>query len=375
MGWAPVVHEMVPVDHASVQSSRLVVGVTVVLPLLLALACGAMYWRAARRARLAAASYGGDHPLAPGEVVLRGRVAYARGESTAVRVEIEQRGSERRGKKTWQQSWVEASRQITVRPFYLEADPGLRIRVEPADDVCLVDDLDATFLRARDRRTRMGELGSGEVIYARGTLVAATDPEQPANHRGGTAGALVLRRPAGGRMLLSSRPLSEPFERRARSLRRWLVAYLVVFGMSLHLNLSYFTIALVGERAVGTVTAKDHGVSGSAKSTFRWWRITIATPAGWAFPAYLDRSDWAAVDRGDHIAIIYIPTSPGAYTDLPDLTGARVGTGPAQYVAVGVGVVAVSLCMLMLQIVWWRQGRPWYEGKLEETDPGRLREA
>lgn len=75
------------------------------------------------------------------------------------------------------------------------------------------------------------------------------------------------------------------------------------------------------------------------------------------------RSPRSSPDACDH---------PTSYTDLPDITGARVGDGPTQYLAVGIAVSALCAAMLALQLLWWRQGRPWYEAKLEESGSGRL---
>lgn len=360
------VHEIVPVDHASVEASRVIVGTSLVTPLLLALACFLLARSASRRARVARASHQPSKTIALGEAVLRGRVALARDEPTAVRIEIEQRGSEARRKTGWEQTWKEERRKTTARPFYLEEERGMRIRIEPPDDVRMVDDLDATIALGPNLRRRVGELAPGETIYARGDLVDATDPEMPRSK------AIVLRRPRHGHMLLSTAPLSQPFERRARSYRRWLVAYLIGVVPFLFLNLPYATIAVMGQRAVGTVTAKDRGTNRAGKNTFSWYRLNVLTPADWAFAAYVAPSVWKGVAEGDRVAILYVPSSPGAYSDPFDLTGARLGAGPSQYHAVGIAALGLFAAMLALQVAFARQSRPWYEAKLVETADGRV---
>ena len=370
----PEVHHVVPIDHPSVAGSQLVVLATWVVPLLLAGGCAIFWWRARRRARIVETSYDPDRALEAGETVVAGSVRFARGESVAVRVEIDQDGTEQQEKKGWSQQWRERSRHVTACPFYVEDGRGRRIRVEPDDDVSLVDDLDGTESRGRGRRTRSAELVDGEAIYACGELVRSEDPEQPATHRGGGTSTLVLRAPARGRLLVSSKPLGEGFHRRASSWRAWLIAYLVVWGFFQLLNVPFYASALFAEQAVAVVSSKSHGVTKKGKSSFPFFKLVIATPAGWSFDAYLAEDDWHAVHEGDRIAIRYLPDHPGSYTDLPDITGARVGDGPTQYLAVGIAVSALCTFMLALQLLWSRQGRPWYEAKLEESASGRLPE-
>src|SRR6185369_6868987 len=123
-----------------------------------------------------------------------GHVALAEGAARAVRVEVEQAGTESESSGVWSHEWTEVSRRVFVEPFYVVDAAGRRTRVEPRDDVLLVDSMNGKILVNLTRRIRTAELTPGEEVWASGELTAALDPEGATSGYRDAAG-LVLRAP------------------------------------------------------------------------------------------------------------------------------------------------------------------------------------
>lgn len=359
-------HEIIPEGHASVAGSRdMVVMTCAVLPSCLMFLCLFLASIAQRRARIAGAAYLRDAPLQPGRAVLFGAVELARHEPFAVRAEIEQRGTESKGKNGWTHAWTERSRTVTARPFYIAEQRGARIRVEPPDNVQLVDEMDRTEVHSRTERTKQAELGPGEEIYAIGELVNASDPEQPSGYRMKEGTALVLRQPQRGRMLLSSKPLSERFTRLEGFHRKWLYGFAGVAVFFQVVNVGFYWRALMGEHTLGSVVSKRHYVTRSKSSTHDHWEVTVEKPKGGRIVEDLRREDYDRLEQGSLVPIVY--TEKG-------MNLSQVGPAATQHVAVGIMACVVFFGMLVAYGIHRRSIRPWYERKLVEHGSGRLPE-
>ena len=187
-----------------------------------------------RMAAAADASFQPDKPYAPGPIVLHGRVEKSEGGRHAVRVEVTQEGSESENSGVWSHTWTETSRRVFVEPFYVVDAAGRRTRVEPRDDVLLVDTMNHKAPGKRTLRICSAELTPGEEVWASGELTSAPDPEGTTGGYRGGAG-LVLRAPPGQRMLLSSEPLAARFEAKAPFHTRWslFLGFMAVLSFSL----------------------------------------------------------------------------------------------------------------------------------------------
>jgi hypothetical protein len=222
----------------------------------------------ARRAERGARRLSAGRDLAPGEVVLKGVVEYARGESLAVRVEIEQVGSEEETRNedsdsgivtvSYAHDWTESHRKMQVRPFYLRLGEGQRVRIEPPPNVRLNDRLDGMKVVAQSKRIRIAELSPGERIYAIGTLSRGMDTEgSPAAannvYRGVAIGEGWILRPTRKEMLLSSLPLGFGYRARAMTFLMFLVGALLVTPINGCMHAGYGSRLLMGEAQVGHV--------------------------------------------------------------------------------------------------------------------------
>jgi len=176
--------ELHPVDHLEASSSALLAPMVLGSWLTLLGVAVVLHLRYRRRAAKAEAAFDPDAPLDPGEAIVLGTVEHARGEETAVRVEITQDGTESESSGSWSHSWSERERRLQVRPFYLRHGSGRRIRVEPPGRVLLVDDMDGCIRVNLAERIRVAELTPGEKVFAHGVLTATPDPEPSAAPQG-----------------------------------------------------------------------------------------------------------------------------------------------------------------------------------------------
>ena len=141
----------------------------------------------------------------PGRVV-RGKVEPLGSEETAASVTVVQEACNITVKQARSHEWEEVSRECAAVPFALVRDDGQRVRVEPGEDLLLVDVLTTEVPDPTSkRRVRRAEASRGEVFCAYGELHKHAGPEGGAYR--GNAEPWVLRPPRGtGRMLLTSAP-------------------------------------------------------------------------------------------------------------------------------------------------------------------------
>ncbi len=110
----------------------------------------------------------GPMPLAPGPTLLQGTVETENG-APAVRIEIDQIGTERKNKNSWSHEWKEQHRHVMTRPFRLRLPNDEIVMVMPEDKVRLVDDL-TTEKFDGNRRMRIAQLTHKEVVWISGFL-------------------------------------------------------------------------------------------------------------------------------------------------------------------------------------------------------------
>lgn len=341
--------------------------VTVLLLALVFLAPGWLLVRqllGARRARSLARAAGAqardaEQPLAPGPKVIHGRVELASGEATAVRVEIDQKGTESEGSGGWSFKWAEIRRRWTLRPFYVRLDDGKRVRIEPGDKAFLVDALDGVIVKNEFLRTRHAELTPGEEVFAAGWLKSGDDPEATAlDYRGRSGQGWVMVPPPGGELLLSSEPLQARYARAARAhllaasvaAAAIVVQSIVAWGTLLRLFTARNVVATVLDRRVERGDESDsYAVLVRVDDTPFW---VDATPAS-----------YQGASAGASTRLTYVPSSPAQSQLGHDASGSIV-----------VPVIGVFMLLPLLFGVWLtvERSKRWFEKELEDVGSGRL---
>jgi hypothetical protein len=353
-----------PGDATGIESQNLGtslpwLALTVLVHFVLPLALALLAWSRSRAARyqeqLAEAQWVPEIPLREGDAVLHGPVDYAREATAALRVEIRQEGTETKNKNKWSHAWSEAARTVVASPFYVGDVRGTRVRVEPDDRTMLVDATDRTVDVGPTTRIRIAELSRDEKVYVVGELHPAPDPEAAGGYREvGTA--LVLRPPRRGRMLVSTEPLGQRFQRMAeREMRaaRWFVLAIAALGM---IDAPFYGRLFGGIHETGTI-AVTHIISGKGAHC----RLTVDTNEEWTFTDDVAYRWCRVVGRGARVPFIRIR---GTHSFV------QVGTEPGVSAMASIfGAVAIGL----MALIYRGRTRPWYEDRLVERGTGRLR--
>lgn len=326
-------------------------------------------WRHQRhRAQQAKDAFSGAPMIQAGEGVVRGTVALATGSDHAVRIEVDQEGSENESSGGWSHSWTEVDRRIMVKPFYLEHASGERIRVEPTSEAHLMDDLDGVILVDLAKRKRFAELIPGEKVVATGHLSRSHDPEADGGgYRGGGQG-WVLTPPKLGPMLLSTQPLDAPFRRRARNYAIMAILVTVVTLVGQLLLLPYHqrvwsaeTItAMVVSRNITTSTDDDGDVT-------RHYHVTISNVEP---PLRLHQEVERVVFNGlvewSQVPVLFVASRPES---------SQIGHVPR---ANGYAALGLALVLTLIQFFFFARAETsaaWYDQeKVVDSGSGRLPE-
>ncbi|WP_438003457.1 hypothetical protein WME89_31810 [Sorangium sp. So ce321] len=328
------------------------------------LALAAIALRRSRRERRAAAqaeaSFRPDVQLEPGEAVVMGTVEREQGADVAVRVEVEQEGTEAESSGVWSHEWTETNRKVRVHPFYLRHASGARIRVEPDEDVMLVDALDGMILVDRTKRVRVAELVPGEEVFAVGELRRAPDPEAPTEGYRGRAQGYLLVPPSYGRpMLLSSEPLGQRFARRAAFHLRWAVAVAVAALAFNAVFAPFHARRWLGETVTVGVTQLREDDADDENTHFE---VSMRAADGAALSDEVSHSDFVRLRGVERLKARYVPSWRSASTVGPDVT-----VHSAAFVALPLfGALALAYVLRA------HSTRPWYEQKLVEQGSGKL---
>ncbi|AUX44375.1 hypothetical protein SOCE26_058390 [Sorangium cellulosum] len=315
--------------------------------------------RQRRAAARAEASFKGDAALAPGEAVVVGTVELAQGADVAVRVEIEQHGTESESSGVWSHLWSETGRRVRVHPFYLRHASGVLVRVEPGEDVALVDALDGMIRVDPTRRVRVAEIMPGEKVFALGELRRAPDPEAPAQGYRERSLGYVLVPPRGRGMLVSSEPLGERFARRAAFHRRWAVAAVVASLAFNAVFAGFHARRWLGETVDVHVTQLREDDSDDDHPRFE---VTMRAADGVVFSDEVPHATFGQLRGVERLTARYVPSWPSASAVGPDATAHSVA-----YVALPLlGAIALAYAIRA------HATKPWYEKKLLEQGSGRL---
>lgn len=326
-----------------------VLGFAGALPLAMALVALTLTLAKRARARRADADSVASTPLEPGDAVLHGTVELAPGHSEAVRVEVEQTGFE--GKDT--HSWREHERRTSAQPFYLNDVRGERVRVEPGDDVQLVDELSGVRRVDALTRVRSAALEPGEPVYAVGQLVHGNDPD--AAYRGGQR-ALVLRPPRNAPMLLSTEPLGEQLRRDGRLHRGFALAFAVVLvGLQLACA-PFYARLLLSESATGQVTALRHHTTSANRNTVDHYEVTVRLPGGGELVQDADIDGWGTLAEGASV-----PVRDAGFT-------AQLGDGPTVHGFLLVAAIVLCGLVSLSYLAGVKLSKPWWKQKVDDLN-------
>ncbi len=357
--------DIAPLGYAPAWLSVLVtygLGVAGYLAIFVFAVQGALRW--SRRAKLSDASVDPTRPLAPGEAIVVGVVEPWPDASPAVRVEIEQEGSEQESSGSWTHVWAEKNRRMNVRPFYLRRASGERVLVEPTREALLLDALDGLIHLSRSRRIRTAELTPGETVIATGVLGRAARVGAPGEGGGYRDGALgwVLKPSARERMVLSTEPLGARFLNRARrGAVRALVTALVFCGVHTVL-LGYHLRVFRGVTVVGTLVEHRHYTRVDSEGDTTHHYVVSAELAGAGLvTAGLTRAGFARTSLGTRVAVRAVPSAMWVST-----LGVRPRADAWLLALVGGGALLILLLPRVLVPARWD------EEKVSEGGPGRL---
>lgn len=327
------------------------------------------------RARRRSAAYDRDEsaalraPLAAGDCVLHGKVAYARGKNEAMRMEFVQEGSESESSGSWSHQWKEIARKLTVQPFYVVRPDGSRVRVEPPPDQSrLFDDLESKILVRSELDTnlkvsgpvrgRFATLVPDETIWVTGRLVRGVDPEAGASdgvsayRTSGRGDSWVLT--GAPTLLVSSVSLAKHFAERARRHFRDGIIYAVVLVAPLVMLHRYVDRA-GGETVTATVQKVREVQNDDGQTT-----------------------GYVAVVR--HADRILETESLDAAPEVGSAIAMRIGqhsynTGPVARYSVGEQVTAFVILMVCIILRWIlfhysAVALPWYRSEKITVDEG-----
>lgn len=310
--------------------------------------------------------------------VVRGRVAPADGErGSPVRIEIRQAAKNHTNKNSKWHTWEELPpRAIVARAFLLERDGEEPVRVEPGQDVFLIDDLTTVPHTSRaTRRSRVSELSIGEEVSAYGTLRLAPSASGSAQsaYRGGSMG-WVLVPPRGERMVLAAKSLEKRYEPRAAFLLRWGLVGAVAWMLASFVVVAPFIAATAfGRREVSRIVDTSTWITKSKNSTTTHRAIRIETDDGYTFQDEVDRESYEfykAAHEAD--ASARIPTVHAFRWSWASYLGVPSVNIPGTLLELVFGGLA-----FLLAVPAYQKRRAWYDqyALSEEGSTGHLSDA
>lgn len=331
--------------------------------------------REIRRARSAAkaAERANDRstPLFDGARFVAGTVELAQGERLAIRVTVIQDGTEHSTKNGKYHVWKERDRTTKARPFYLRHESGARIRVEPPEDVLLVDALDQKEWLDRHERRLRAELLPGEHAIVEGILRREHDPEEGGAHVGYRQAASqgwVLKPGRHGRMHVSTEDLSRRHVLRARAFK-FALAWMVFAALIAQAPLApYRARVFLGKNVIADYSGKSSYQTRTSKGGVQTHYIAkVWYGAAGGEREYLD----AEIDVGDYRDL---PSSPGKMwvRHVPEWeTATALGAGSSVHFW---GWFLAVCCTFggIAKLVMTHRYRRWYEGNVEQKGQGEL---
>jgi hypothetical protein len=258
-----------------------------------------------------------EHPtLSLGHAVLSGTVETDDPKVPAVTVEVDQAAREYAVKGGQRHEWKETARRVSAKPFWLVLDSGERVRVEPPDDVFLIDSLEEKSRESRMFRTYAAQLEQGE----RATVTGILRREQSTGATSATAGyrdqgtAFVLRGVRGERMLISTEPLPERHRRWARfyAVTTAIVGAIFLFA---HLVLwaPFHALNVRGVDADAVVKDRSTWVVKGKSTTTHYKIFAHSTTYNVDLADETTAAAYNSAVKGQPVPFLIVPTSPATF--------------------------------------------------------------
>jgi hypothetical protein len=296
--------------------------------------------------------------LDEGDTILRGRAEVDDADG-AVRVMVEQEGSEAESSGSWTVTWTEKRRHVTVAPFYVVHASGERVRVEPGNETHLAADLVATERIDRSLRRRIARIAEGQEVWITGELAKGRDPHAAGGYRG--ASGWVMRPSRDGTMRVSTELPEAALLRERKRARFWTVVFALLFVAMMGSHLEYHALLFSGRQVLATVADKrvmsnDDSESyelrfragGGASTIEDTLLVSSATFDAWAppnpFPAFAAFGPLPCIEPGDAPRALASPT-----------------------------LVALGVWLVLAITAANPRRRQWHEGaRVDESESGRL---
>jgi hypothetical protein len=359
-------------------ASAVTVSITGVLGLLVMLVVSIGERRQAlvrAKAAMAAEKRAEQGSLTPGYAVVHGEVETVDG-GPAVQVTIRQSGREYRTKGGLRHIWTEFGRESIARPFTLRTSSGERVKVEPGNEVLLVDWLGVAYPHAtaagtspasgRPERVRRAEIMPKDEVYACGRL---SGPSAAVAYRTADEGFVLSPWSQGPfrkseRMLISSERLEERHVRRAKLHGIWtcLVAVALVFANGICFG-HYWMKALWGRPVVASATSvRTYTTSGkhgpvrhyavNATASLDGEEIALTSPINLA--SYTATKAELGAGHSVPVPFVIIPKDPSIN---------NIGSRPALWMMSALPGWTLFAGLLLGYALHTRHARPWYERK------------
>ena len=362
--------------------------VMVVLTVLSGALAWAIYaWRTQRRAaaQALASVISGTLP-ARGAVVLHGTVETEEPSRPAITVTLWEYGTEAKGKHSWSHTWTERRRETKVEPFYLALENATIVRVEPDDDVLLIDKLDSKT--PGNPRTRRAELTHGEKAYVSGVIGrgfharvdsrrtaesadAAMPGAQGSAYRGGPSEGLVLRASRRDRMLVSTETLERRYVRQANAHRLFvgILAVALVFASTVGFGATFVTAAF-GKHVDAEIVTASHWTTQSKNKVSHHYtvtaRYTTATGEVVTLDEHVNEDLYRAWESKRLASVPFVVAF-----DEPRYRS--LGSRATIHVAHAIAAAAVTLALLLFYRATLRGALEWYDKpRVVTTGDGRL---
>lgn len=289
--------------------------------------------------------------LDEGDTVLNGLVEYAPDQEHAIRVTLQQEGSESESSGSWTTNWTERGKRVTtVAPFVVVHQSGERVRVEPGADARLENDVIAITQRTElNLRKRIAEIVKGDDVWVTGILRKEADAGGQGGYRGGKA--WVMRPARSEPMVVSVQAPEARLQRRAVA-SRWLAIFLALtFFVATVTQIRFYVLLARGHAASASITSMKEIATDDGPNDCK--SVLLVTDAeGRTFNDEITLACAYGVAVGTTFPCF---AAFGAEMVVP-------GDGPRARV---IPAVLTTIAWFVLALIGRRAGRPkrWYDGR------------
>jgi hypothetical protein len=344
-----------------VYSVLLVFGILLGIPLVIGIHSLTMFVRLRSKAKNWEA-HPFPEPVTDKNVILRGIVQARPEEPTVVSVKIEEVGKELgRTKQRKYIKWTEESRVVKAIPFSIKIhDSLLTVALsETGSNIQIVDELEKEPSTNPLRRSSVCGLKNNDQVYVYGRLCApstARDNLPKTNDRQAVAKTWELKAPVDGKLLLSTKPLTNRYHLAARfylPFIKYSCAGLLLFTV---LQVTYFVRLFCAKTESMTIVSKDIARHRDAKGHVSYDHIVfLKNPR--ISKVNLKRevpSDLhSSLQTGSDIPVLYVEGWP-AITQIGESAGASKNVTILEIVLLILGII-IRVANRFSNVVWYEQ--------------------